>query len=166
MSSPGCRKAAWAKDFVQNFAIPPKGGDRDQIKAVAAGQCDITIANTYYLGGMLNGKDTGARAAGEKVAIFWPNQNGRGAHVNVSGAGIAKYAKHRGNAIKLLEFLSSDNAQKWYAESNNEYPVSPGIEYSDTLRNWGTFKADSLNISKLGQRNVEALKLMDRAGWR
>ncbi len=160
------RTETWARKLVANFALPPKGGDRDQIKAAAAGQCDIAIANTYYLGAMLTGKDEAQRQAAEKLAIFWPNQNERGVHVNVSGAGITKSAKHKQNAIRLLEFLVSDSAQQWYAEANNEYPVRPGVAKSATVRAWGDFKADSLGLAELGKYNASALKLMDRAGWK
>lgn len=157
---------AWAKDFVKNFARPPRGGDRDQIKAVAAGQCDVAVVNTYYLGVMLSGGDADERAAGEKVAVFWPNQNDRGAHVNVSGAGVTAHAKHRENAIKLIEFLASPEVQSWYARVNHEYPVVDGVESSELLKDWGEFKADNINLTELGRLNADALRLMDRAGWR
>jgi iron(III) transport system substrate-binding protein len=157
---------AWPKGLVANLARPPAGGDRDQIKAVAAGQCDLAIANTYYLGGMLNSKDPAQRQAAEKVAVFWPNQRGRGTHVNVSGAGVTKSARHRSQAVKLLEFLSAEPAQEWYAEVNHEYPVRPGVPWSDTVLAWGTFKADAVNLEELGELNAEAVKLMDIAGWK
>lgn len=157
----------WARGLVENFARSPAGGDRDQIKAAAAGQCDIAIANTYYLAQMLNSNvDTSQREAGEKVTIVWPNQNDRGAHVNVSGAGVIKHAKNKENAIKLLEFLVSDDAQVFYAKSNHEYPVKSGVEISQTLQSFGEFKADTINLTILGENNARAVKLMDRAGWR
>lgn len=157
---------AWASDFVKNFARPPRGGDRDQIKAVAAGQCDVAVVNTYYLGVMLSSDNTGERAAAEKVAVFWPNQDDRGAHVNVSGAGVTAHAKHRENAIRLIEFLVSPEVQSWYARVNHEYPVVDGVESSQLLKNWGEFKADNINLTELGRLNADALRLMDRAGWR
>ncbi len=144
----------WANRFVKNFARPPKGGDRDQIKAVASGQCDIAIANTYYLGQMIHSDKAEQKSAAAKVAVFWPNTSDRGTHVNISGAAVTQSAKHKDAAIKLIEFLTSDVAQQWYADTNLEYPVS-----------WGTFKADTINLSKLGELNAEAVKLMDRAGW-
>lgn len=156
----------WAKGLVRNFARPPSGGDRDQIKAVAAGQCDLAVANTYYLGIMLTGEDPDQRAAAEEVAIFWPNQSDRGTHVNVSGAGVTTYAPNRDNAVRLLEFLASEDAQRWYAESNQEYPVRPGVPVSETLAAWGTFKSDDVNLNRLGELNGEAVMLMDRAGWK
>jgi len=156
----------WAKSFVANLARPPKGGDRDQIKAAAAGQCDIAIANTYYLGQMLTGKKADQKAAAEKVAVFWPNQADRGTHVNISGAGVIRNAKNRDNAVKLLEFLVGDESQAWYGDVNNEYPVRFGISIKQTLKNWGEFKSDSLNLSHLGEYNSAAVRLMDRAGWK
>jgi iron(III) transport system substrate-binding protein len=156
----------WARGLVANMARPPSGGDRDQIKAVAAGQCDVAVANTYYLGGMLNSSDPAQVEAASKVAVFWPNQDGRGTHVNVSGAGVTKYARNRDNAVKLLEFLTSDASQQWYAEVNSEYPAVPGVPLSGTLQAWGEFRADDLNLAVLGRNNAAALKLMDRAGWK
>jgi iron(III) transport system substrate-binding protein len=157
---------SWAEGLVANMARPPKGGDRDQIKAAAAGQCDIAIANTYYLAGMLASNDEGERAAAEQMGVFWPNQDGRGTHVNISGAAVTQSAKNKDAAVKLLEFLVSDESQQWYAEVNGEYPVRPGVPTSDTLQAWGDFKADDLNLAKLGELNAEAVKLMDRAGWK
>lgn len=161
------RTEQWARGLVANLGRPPAGGDRDQIKAAAAGQCAIAVANTYYLARMLAEVDDEAqRAAAEKMAIIWPNQGDRGAHVNVSGAGVIKHSKNRENAIRLLEFLVSDEAQKWYAEVNHEYPVKPGVEISETLKMFGEFKADAINLAALGENNAAAVKLMDRAGWR
>lgn len=158
----------WLKGLVANFARAPKGGDRDQVKAVAAGQCDVAVVNSYYLGAMLNGDDQAQKDAANAVKLFWPNQGAdeRGAHVNISGAGVTKYAKNKDAAIKLIEFLASDEAQKWYAETNNEYPVRKGIEISAVLQNWGDFKADTLSVDKLEQYNASAVKAMDRAGWK
>jgi iron(III) transport system substrate-binding protein len=166
IASRGVKRAErWAKGLVDNFARPPTGGDSDQIMAVAAGECDVTIANTYYFGNMFSDADKNEREAAQQVAVFWPNQNGRGTHINVSGGGVTKTAKNKDNAIKLLEFLVSDEAQRWYAQANQEYPIKAGIPASKLLRSWGDFKADGLNLSKLGELNAEALKLMDRAGW-
>lgn len=156
----------WAKGLVANFARKPKGGDRDQIKAAAAGQCDIAIANTYYLAGMLTSKDDAQRAAAGKMAVFWPNQAGRGAHVNVSGAALTRVARNTDAAIKLLEFLASADSQAWYAKTNGEYPVRAGVARSSVLEGFGDFKAETINVSSLGELNAEAVKLMDRAGWK
>ena len=157
---------AWAKGLVANFARPPKGGDRDQIKAVAAGECDVTLANTYYLGGMVDSQDEADKQAAAQVAVFWPDAKTTGVHVNVSGAGVTAHARNRDNAVKLLEFLAGDSAQRWYAETNNEYPVNPAIPPSATLKSWGEFKADTLNVAKLGELNAAAVRVMDRAGWK
>lgn len=156
----------WAKGFVANFARDPAGGDRDQIKAAAAGECDVAIANTYYLAGMLSGDDAAEKEAAEKVAVFWPNQDGRGAHVNVSGGGVTASAKNVDNAVKLLEFLVSDEAQRIYAEAVNEYPVKPGIPASAAVAGFGEYKADPLDLAVIGEHNAEAVRIMDRAGWR
>jgi len=156
----------WAKGLVANFARAPKGGDRDQIKAAAAGQCDIAIANTYYLVGMLTSSDAAQAAAAKKMAVFWPNQKARGAHVNVSGAALTRSSKHRDNAIKLIEFLASEEAQQWYAEINGEFPARIHVPVSEVLKAWGEFRADTLNLSRLGELNTQAVMLMDRVGWK
>jgi len=160
------RTLEWLRGLVANLARPPRGGDRDQIKAVAAGRCDLALANTYYLARMLRSEDPAQRAAAERVAVFWPNQDGRGAHVNVSGAGVTRAAPHPEGAVRLLEYLTSDAAQAWYAEVNNEYPVKPGVAVSPTVASFGTFRADTLNLSRLGELNAEAVRLMDIAGWK
>ncbi|HJW80885.1 MAG TPA: Fe(3+) ABC transporter substrate-binding protein [Acidiferrobacterales bacterium] len=157
---------AWARGFVANFARAPVGGDRDQVLAAAAGQCDVVIVNTYYLAAMLNDQDPAQRAAAQKLAVFWPNQKDRGAHVNVSGIGLTAAARHRDSAVKLIEYLAGAEAQAWYAEVNHEYPIRPDIPVSKTLAAMGKFKADTLNLHRLGQYNAEAVKLMDRAGWK
>ncbi len=157
---------AWATALVKNFARTPKGGDRDQIKAVAAGVCDIAIVNNYYLAGMLESSQKNEVAAANKIRLFWPNQDGRGAHINISGAGILKPAKHKKEAIQLLEYLVSDKAQQWYADMNYEYSINPDIESNSILKSWGKFKADNLNLNLLGKYNAEAVLLMDRAGWK
>lgn len=156
----------WAQGLVKNLARPPRGGDRDQIKAAAAGLCDLAVANTYYLAGMLNSADERQREAAEKVAVFWPNQGGRGTHVNVSGIALTRAARNPDNAIKLAEFLTGPDAQKWYAEVNGEYPVRGDVPVSATLEAWGEFKMDTLNLARLGELNPEAVRLMDRAGWK
>lgn len=155
----------WARGLVANMARSPQGGDRDQILAVANGACDIAVVNTYYLAMMRNSEDDHQREAARKVALRWPNQDDRGAHVNISGAGVARHAPHPDEARALLEFLVGDEAQQWYADVNNEYPVKPGVAYSETLRKWGEFDADELPLVQLGENNSEAVRLMDRAGW-
>lgn len=155
----------WAKGLVNNFARAPAGGDRDQIKAVAAGQCDVALANTYYYAQMLYGKDASQKAAASKVGLFWPNQNNRGTHINVSGAGVTTSAKNKENAVKLLEYMVLDDAQRWYSSTNGEFPVKPGIAASPELQSWGNFKRDPVNLSVLGKNNAQAVILMDKAGW-
>jgi iron(III) transport system substrate-binding protein len=157
---------AWARGLVANFARPPQGGDRDQIKSVAAGQCDIALVNTYYYATMLTEGDEGERAAAARTAIFWPNQDDRGVHVNISGAAVTAAAKNRANAVRLLEYMVSDEAQSWYAQVNHEYPIKVGVAPSETLKSWGEFKADSLNLDLLGEHNPEAVRIADRAGWK
>jgi iron(III) transport system substrate-binding protein len=156
---------AWAKGVVDNFARPPEGGDTDQIRAVAAGQGDIAIANTYYMGQLLNSEKPEDRAAGEKVGVFFPNQKDRGTHVNISGAGVAKHAPHRDNAIKFLEYLVTDG-QRYFADVNYEYPVNSEIKPHPTLAAFGDFEQDTLNASVYGENSAEAVKLMDQAGWK
>jgi len=157
---------AWLQGFVANFARPPQGGDRDQIKAVASGQCDVALVNNYYLGGMLRSEDPEERAVAEQVQLFWPNQAGRGVHINISGAGITRSAKHPEEARQLIEFLLREDSQQWYAEVNNEYPVRPGIAPSALLQSWGEFRADPLKVSELGRLNAAAVMAMDRASWK
>ena len=157
---------AWLQGLVANFARPPQGGDRDQVKAVAAGQCDVAVVNSYYLGAMVTSTDDSERAAAAKVAIFWPNQQGRGTHINVSGAGVTAAAKNKAEAIALIEFLARDKSQQWYAETNNEYPVRSDIQTSALLNSWGEFKADQVDVTELGRLNAEAVMAMDRAGWK
>lgn len=156
----------WAKGLVANFSRPPQGGDRDLIKAVAVGECDVALVNTYYLGGMLNSDIEEERKAASKVALFWPNQERRGAHFNVSGAGVTSSAQHKEAAVQLLEFLLRDDSQAWYARQNYEFPVKKGIEPGPTLKQWGEFNADDIKLEELGIHNAEAVRLMDRAGWK
>jgi iron(III) transport system substrate-binding protein len=157
---------AWAAGLVKNFARKPKGGDRDQIKAVAAEVCDVALVNTYYLAGMLASNQEDEVEAAKKIKLFWPDQAGRGAHMNVSGAGILKPSKNKKEAIQLLEFLVSDYAQHWYADTNYEFSINLAIDSSSILKSWGDFKADKLNLSLLGKYNRDSVLLMDRVGWK
>ncbi len=156
----------WAQGVVNNMARDPKGGDRDQVKAIAAGEGDVAVINSYYLGNMLNSSSEEEVEAGNKVKILFPNQSGRGTHINVSGAGVAKHAPNKENAIKFIEYLASDKAQKVFAEANYEYPVNQNVAWAGTLKNWGEFKTDSLNLTLLGENNELAVKTFDRAGWK
>jgi iron(III) transport system substrate-binding protein len=157
---------AWAKGLVANFARKPAGGDTDQLRAAAAGQCDVAVANTYYYGRLAASDKESDQQVANALGVFWPNQDGRGAHINVSGAGVTLHAKHPEAAERLLEFLVNAESQTWYAEVNNEYPVVADAKTSDLLKSFGEFKGDSLNLSRLGENNRAAVQLMDRAGWR
>ncbi len=128
---------AWAEGIVNNMARDPQGGDRDQAKGVAAGEGDIAVMNTYYLGGMLNSADEEEVKVAEQLGVFFPNQETTGTHVNVSGIAVTKHAQNKENAIKLIEFLSSEDVQKQFASANYEYPVNPNVEPADTLKQWG-----------------------------
>lgn len=156
----------WAAGIVANLARAPKGGDRDQAKAIAAGEGDIAIMNTYYLGQMLNSTDEEERKVAEQLAVFFPNQESTGTHVNVSGVALVKASKNTDNAIKLMEFLSSESAQRVYAETNYEYPVNPNVSVSELLLSWGDFKAQTLHLSLLGENNEAAVILANEVGWK
>ena len=157
---------AWARGLVANLARKPAGGDTDQLRAAAAGQCDIAVANTYYYGRLASSDKEADQEVASALGVFWPNQADRGAHINVSGAGITLHAKHPEAAEQLLEFLVNAESQTWYAEVNNEYPVVTDAQTSALLKSFGEFKSDSLNLSRLGENNRAAVQLMDRAGWR
>ena len=158
---------AWARGVVANFARGPKGGDTDQIKAVAAGECALSIVNTYYYVRMLKAEKADERAAIEKVGMVWPNQENRGAHVNISGAGVLKSSRNRDAAVLFLEYLASDEAQRYFANGNNEFTVvrSVGVDNRE-LASLGKFKADEINVSVFGKNQPAAQKVYDRAGWR
>ena len=163
----GSRRALrWAIGIRKNMARAPRGNDRDQVRAVAAGLADIAVVNTYYLGILANSKEKKDRDVFNKVSVFFPNQNNRGTHINISGAGIAKYSKNKSDAIKFIEFLTSPEAQETFGKVNYEYPLFIENNKSDLLKSWGAFKADKQNLSILGIRNSEAVKLFDRADWK
>tara|TARA_B100000900_G_scaffold163364_1_gene138709 strand:+ start:36 stop:1061 length:1026 start_codon:yes stop_codon:yes gene_type:complete len=163
----GSRRALrWAIGIRKNMARAPRGNDRDQVRAVAAGLADIAVVNTYYLGILANSKEKKDRDVFNKVSVFFPNQNNRGTHINISGAGIAKYSKNKSDAIKFIEFLTSPEAQETFGKVNYEYPLFIENNKSDLLKSWGSFKADKQNLSILGIRNSEAVKLFDRADWK
>ncbi|MGJ9384717.1 Fe(3+) ABC transporter substrate-binding protein [Salipaludibacillus sp. CF4.18] len=156
----------WASGIVENMAREPQGGDRDQAKAIAAGEGDIAVINTYYFGNMLNSEDPEEVKVAEGLSLFFPNQETTGTHINVSGLGVTKHAKNKDNAIKLIEFLSSEEAQGRFAEANYEYPVNPNAEVSELLKSWGEFKAQDLNLTKLGENNAEAVMIFNEVGWK
>ena len=148
------------KSWVGNLATDVFSSDTKVMEAIVAGQCDVGIVNSYYYGRLL------AKDPGLPIALFWPNQDGRGVHVNISGAGVVKYAKNVRAAIDLLEWLSSVQAQNLFADINLEYPANPEVKAHPTVLAWGDFKQDLINISKAGQYQSEAVKLMDRAGYK
>jgi iron(III) transport system substrate-binding protein len=156
----------WAEAIAGNLARSPSGGDTDQLKAVAAGAGDVAISNTYYLAKLALSEDTEERRVYERLAVVFPNQGGRGTHINVSGAGVTRHAPNRANGIRLIEFLSGDEAQRLFAEGNQEYPVKPGVPMSGLLQAWGDFEADTLSLSRLAEHNAQAVMLFDRSGWR
>ena len=158
----------WGKAFVNNFARKPQGNDRAQIIAVANGEADIAIANSYYIGLMLSGKKgEDQKIAAEKVGMYFPNQNGRGAHINISGAGILKSSKNTKNSEKFIEFLLSEIAQNHIVNNTYEYPVLFGVKSNKNISKFGeNFKEDELSVSNYGKFNPEAVKLMDRIGWK
>ena len=156
--------AAWVRGVVANFRRAPQGNDTAQLRAVAAGECRLSIANTYYIGRLLGAEADAEQAVARKIGVLFPNQAGRGAHVNISGAGVARHAPNRGNAVKFLEYLTGDFAQRLFAEGNNEYPViGPPTGPIATL---GAFKEDTLAATALGARQASAVKIFDRAGWK
>ncbi|MBB4211713.1 extracellular solute-binding protein [Rhodothalassium salexigens] len=156
---------AWAQGVADNFARRPQGGDTDQIRAVAAGACDVAVANSYYFARLMASDDAQDQAVVEAVLPVFPNQDGRGTHVNVSGAGVIKTAPHPQAAVAFLTYLASDGAQAIFARGNNEYPAARGAEQAPVLDRLGAFKADQLNVSALGRHQADAQRIFDRVGW-
>ena len=157
----------WAKKLVNNFAKRPQGNDRAQVKAIHEGECDIALINNYYFGKLKFSEDPEQRKWAEKVKLVFPNQaeGDRGAHVNISGGGVAKHSKNKAEAIKLLEFLTNEKAQQLYGEINFEYPVNPNISPSKELNSWGKFREDQVPIIKIAELAPLAQKIIDRVGW-
>jgi len=158
---------AWAKGVVANFGRQPKGGDTDQIKAVAAGECAVAITNTYYYARLMRSTKPEDAEVVAKTAVVFPAQNGRGTHVNVTGAGVLKSAPNRANAVAFLEYLASDEAQRYFADGNNEWPAVASVRVQNpALDKMGEFRIDPVSIATLGQNTPIAQKVVDRAGWR
>jgi iron(III) transport system substrate-binding protein len=158
---------AWAKAVNANLARAPKGGDTDQLKGVAAGECDVAISNHYYYARLARSAKADERAVAEKVGVVFPNQAGRGAHVNISGAGVMKNAPNRAAAVAFLEYLASDDAQRYFADGNNEWPVVASVKVvNPALSALGAFKYDPLNVAALGRNQPAAQKLYDRVAWK
>lgn len=163
----GSEKAEkWVKGMVENMARPPKGNDRDQVKYIYSGGADIAIVNTYYIGKMLESDDENERKAAESVGVFFPNQDDRGAHINISGVGLVKSSKKDSLASQLINFLLSEEMQKHYAHANYEYPVNKVVKKHPIVSDWGDFVEDDLPLTKVGEYNTEAIKLFDIGGWK
>ena len=162
------RAKKWSYDLVKNFARDPKGSDRDQVKAIAAGQGDLAIVNSYYIGLLLSSKNEEELNAGNSVSVFFPNQgeDQSGSHINISGIGLAKNSPNKSNAIKLMEYLTSEEAQKVYVNTSYEYPVNSKVEPSDIVKKWGEFRPDSLDLNLLGKYRNEAILVFDKTGWK
>ncbi|MGH6865322.1 MAG: Fe(3+) ABC transporter substrate-binding protein [Methyloceanibacter sp.] len=156
----------WLRGFKANLARKPAGNDRLQVKGVYAGECDLAMGNTYYMGAMLTDeKNPEQKEWANSVNMLFPNTKGRGTHVNVSGAVVAKHAPHAKNAIKLLKFLASDKGQEMYAEVNNEYPVKEGVPWSKRVQSWGTFKSDPISLNDIAALRKKASELVDKVGF-
>jgi len=161
------RAEAWAQGMVANFARAPKGGDTDQIKAVAAGECGVALSNTYYVARLLRSTKPEEQKLMEKVGVVWPNQATTGTHINISGGGMLKTAPHKEAAVKFLEYLASDDAQRYFADGNNEWPVVDSVKVNNAaLEAMGRFKADPLPIAKLAMHQIKAQMIFDRAGFK
>jgi iron(III) transport system substrate-binding protein len=156
----------WLEGVRDNLARKPAGNDRAQVKAIFAGECDIALGNTYYMGLMqTNEKEPEQQTWAESVRILFPNTNDRGSHVNIAGVILAKNAPHKDNAVKLIEFLSSGEAQEIYAETNHEYPVKPGVAVSERVASWGDFKKDTLPLADIAENRKTASELIDKVGF-
>jgi iron(III) transport system substrate-binding protein len=161
------RAEEWARGVVANFARTPKGGDTDQIKAVAAGECGVAVSNTNYLARILRSEKAEDRRLKERIAIVWPNQKSFGTHINISGGGMLKTAPNKESAVRFLEYLASDDAQRYFADGNNEWPAVPSVVVNNrALDSMGKFRADGLPVAALAKNAVAAQRIYDRAGWK
>lgn len=154
---------SWLEGLKSNLGRKPNGGDRDQVKAVSAGECDVAVLNSYYVGGMLNNEEQSSWMNG--VSLVFPNQETTGTHVNIAGAGVTKGAKNRDNAIRLVEFLSSPIAQRMFAEQNFEYPVSPAVEPAALVESWGDFRRAEINLAEVAKYSADAARLVDEVDF-
>ncbi|MEL7488417.1 MAG: extracellular solute-binding protein, partial [Pseudomonadota bacterium] len=156
---------AWAKGVVSNFARRPQGNDTSQITAVASGECGIALVNSYYLARFAASDDADAKAVFDRIGVIFPDQDGRGTHVNISGAGVLKHAPNRENAIRFIEYLTEEAAQQYFANGNNEYPAVTSVKASSAVEKLGAFEEDEINVSELGANQEAAVRVFDRAGW-
>lgn len=154
----------WAKGVVANFARDPQGNDTAQIESVAAGECRIAVVNTYYLARFAGG-DEEQKALFDKLGVIFPDQDGNGTHINISGAGLVMTAPNKANAVRFLEYLTSESAQRYFADGNNEYPAVKGLEANSAVESLGAFKPDTLNAAEIGRNQAQAVQIFDRAGW-
>jgi len=159
---------SWSEAVVKNFARDPKGSDRDQVKAIAAGQGDIAIVNSYYIGLLLSSEKEEEINAGNAVSVFFPNQgeDDRGAHINVSGIALTKNAKNKENAIELIKYLTSVEGQETYVNNSYEYSVNPNVKPDEIVQAWGEFKKDPVDLNMLGIMRDEAIRIFDKTGWK
>jgi iron(III) transport system substrate-binding protein len=158
---------AWARGMVANMARPPRGGDTDQIRAVASGECGVALTNSYYWVRLLRSADPKDKEVVARVGFLWPNQSTSGTHVNISGGGVARHAPNRANAIRFLEYLASPQAQAYFADGNNEWPVAKGAEVrNEALALLGSFKAETVPVSSIGKGQIAAQRILDRVGYR
>jgi len=160
------RTAAWARGIVANMARPPQGGDTEQIRAVAAGACQVALTNSYYFLRLATSEDAADQAIAGRLALSFPDQQGQGAHVNISGGGVAANAPNRANAIRFLEYLTTPEAQAVFARANNEFPVIDGVPMPEPVARASNFRADPTPVTVYGRRQAEAQRLLDDAGWR
>ncbi|WP_404330394.1 Fe(3+) ABC transporter substrate-binding protein [Mesobacillus maritimus] len=156
----------WADGIVKNFARQPDGGDRDQAKAIAAGTGDVAIMNTYYVGLMLNSEDAEEKKVAENIGVFYPNQETNGTHVNISGLALTKHSPNKENAVELIEYMTSVEAQEYLSANNYEFPVNPEAALPEVLSSWGEFKMQELNFDTLGEHNAKAIEIFNKSGWK
>jgi iron(III) transport system substrate-binding protein len=157
----------WLKGVVDNMARPPKGGDTDQIRAVASGECGVALTNSYYLARLMRSAQPADRAVVERIGVVFPNQASHGTHMNIAGGAVARHAKNRDAAVQFLEYLSSEQAQAYFANGNNEWPAVRGVKLANpALEAFGTFKMESVPISVIGMNQVRVQQMLDRVGYR
>lgn len=157
---------SWAEGIVANMAREPQGGDTDQLRGIVSGECDIAVSNTYYFARAIRKDVKGLSDERDKVGFIFPNQDSYGAHMNLSGAGVAANAPNKENAILFLEYLASDSAQKYFSSGNDEFPAVPSVELADSVKQLGEFKADDVNLSEVAKNLPEAQKIFNEVGWK
>lgn len=158
---------AWAKGMVANMARAPKGGDTDQIKGVASGECGVALTNSYYLARLIRSDKPADQQVVSKIGLIWPNQASTGAHMNVAGGAVAKNAPNKAAAIKFLEYLASDSAQQYFADGNNEWPAVKSVKTNNpALNKWGSFKEENISIAAIGKNQIYAQKILDRVSYK